>query len=57
MSLKFILVIALSVLPQITFSQIFKCKNPSGKVIYSEETCPAGTIGSEVYLESNTIDS
>ena len=57
MSLKFILVIALSVLPQITFSQIFKCKNPSGKVIYSEETCPAGTIGSEVYLESNAIDS
>lgn len=57
MSLKFILIIILSVLPQIAFSQIFKCKNSNGKVIYSEESCPKGTIGSEIYLESNTIDS
>ena len=57
MSVKFFLIIALSVLPQIAFSQIFKCKTPIGKIIYSEESCPSGTKGSEVNLESNTIDT
>ncbi|MES2180607.1 MAG: DUF4124 domain-containing protein [Pseudomonadota bacterium] len=57
MVVKFILVIALSILPQIAFSQIFKCKHSTGKLIYSEEPCPAGTKGSELYLEPNTISS
>lgn len=43
--------------PQLAFSQIYKCKSLSGKVIYSEEACPTGTKGSEISLEPNVIDS
>jgi len=44
-------------LPHIAFSQIYKCKSPTGKTIYSESVCPNGTQGSQIELDSNVIDN
>lgn len=49
--------ISFLLLPQIAFSQIYKCKSPTGKTIYSESTCPNGTQGSQIELDSNIIDN
>lgn len=57
MPLKFILFIAIFLFPQLALSQIYKCKNTKGKIIYSEATCPSGTKGAELYLEPNIIDN
>lgn len=57
MLVKFVLFITLIISPQLALSQIYKCKNSSGKTIYSEATCASGTKGFELYLETNVIDS
>jgi len=44
-------------LPQIAFCQVYKCKSPAGKTIYSESECPSGTIGTQLDLDPNVIDS
>jgi hypothetical protein len=49
--------VPLLLLPQIAFSQIYKCKSPTGKTIYSESICPSGTQGSQMELDSNIIDN
>ncbi len=35
----------------------FKCTGADGKVQYTETPCPAGTTGSELRLQPNTMDS
>lgn len=35
----------------------YKCTGADGKVQYTETPCPAGTTGSEVRLQPNTMDS
>lgn len=57
MPVKLILFVVLSLLPQLAWSQIYKCKNTNGEITYSEKLCPSGTIGAPLYLEPNTIES
>ena len=35
----------------------YKCTGPDGKVQYIETPCPAGTAGSEVRIQPNTLDT
>jgi hypothetical protein len=35
----------------------YKCAGPDGKVQYIETPCPAGTTGSEVRIQPNTLDT
>ena len=42
---------------QFAISQIYKCKDARGKVIYSEESCSLGTKGVELDVEPNVMDS
>lgn len=54
---KFITCILLTLLPQLTFAAIYKCKTSSGKTVYSESECPSNTSGTQINLDSNVIDS
>ncbi|HSI37891.1 MAG TPA: DUF4124 domain-containing protein, partial [Methylotenera sp.] len=38
-------------------AEIYKCKNSSGRIVYSESKCPSNTIGNPIVIVPNVIDS
>ena len=38
-------------------AEIYKCKNSSGSIVYSESKCPSNTIGNPIVIVPNVIDS
>ncbi|MDI1308111.1 MAG: hypothetical protein PSV17_01585 [Methylotenera sp.] len=57
MRLQYFLIAVISLLPQIAFSQIYKCVNSQNKIIYSEAPCSSSMKGGEVIVEPNVIDN